>query len=59
MIDEEYPMILTFEEVLKILRIKRNLLLDLIHAGIIPAFRVGNRWRIRKTDLEDFIESQL
>lgn len=54
----EYPYILTFKQVQEILHIGRNLLLDLLHAGEIPGFMVGNRWRVRKSDLIDFIENQ-
>lgn len=59
MILQEYPYILTFKQVQEILHIGRNLLLDLLHAGAIPGFMVGNRWRIRQEDLLDYIESQL
>ena len=57
--DINLPLILTFKETQEFLHIGRNLLLDLIHSGEIPAFMVGNRWRIRKEDLLEFIENQI
>lgn len=56
---DQYPMILTFKDVQEILHIGRNLLLDLLHSGELPGFMVGNRWRIRKEDLIQYIEDQI
>lgn len=56
---EEYPDVLTINETIEILGVSRNLLYDLIHAGTIPAFRLGTKiWRIRKVDLIQFFESK-
>lgn len=52
----DYPMILTLKQCQEILQIGKNLMLYLIHNEEIPAFRVGKQWRIRKSDLEKFIE---
>ena len=50
------PMILTMKQCQEILQIGKNLMLYLIHNEEIPAFRVGKQWRIRKEDLERFME---
>ena len=53
-----YPMILTVKQCQEILQIGKNLMLYLIHNEEIPAFRVGKQWRIRREDLERFMEER-
>jgi len=49
---EIYPDVLNVNETIEILGISRNMLYDLIHSGILPAFRLGKKiWRINKPDL--------
>ena len=55
----EYPLILTVKQCQEILQIGKNLMLYLIHNEEIPAFRVGKQWRIRREDLEQFMEEKL
>lgn len=56
---EEYPEVLTINETMEILGISRNLLYQLIHSGVLPAFRLGSKiWRIKKVDLLKFLEKQ-
>ena len=50
------PMILTIKQCQEILQVGKNLMLYLIHNEEIPAFRVGKQWRIRREDLERFME---
>ena len=52
----EYPTILTIKQCQEILQIGKNLMLHLVHNEEIPAFRVGKQWRIRKADLERFMD---
>lgn len=52
--ENELPPIMTFEETREYLFIGRNTLLNLLHAGILKGFKVGNRWRVRKEDLIEF-----
>lgn len=52
------PEILTRKECQVILKIGKNSMLNLIHDGSINAFIVGNRWRITKTELIRYINSQ-
>ena len=54
----DYPMILTVKQCQEILQIGKNLMLYLIHNEEIPAFRVGKQWRIRREDLEHFMDDQ-
>lgn len=54
----DYPMILTVKQCQEILQIGKNLMLYLIHNEEIPAFRVGKQWRIKREDLERFIDDQ-
>ena len=54
----EYPLILTVKQCQEILQIGKNLMLYLIHNEEIPAFRVRKQWRIRREDLEHFMEGQ-
>ena len=32
------------------------MMLRLLHEGEIPAFRIGNRWRIQRKEMLEFIE---
>lgn len=52
----QYPDILTIHDCQEILQISRSMMLRLLHDGEIPAFRIGNRWRIRRESMLDFIE---
>ena len=56
--EKEYPDILTLKQCREILQIGKNLMLFLIHNEEIPAFRVGKQWRVRNSDLQQFIEEQ-
>ena len=54
-----YPELLTLKQCQEILQIGKNLMLFLVHNEEIPAFRVGKQWRIRKVDLERYIEERI
>jgi excisionase family DNA binding protein len=43
---------LTVEEVAKYLRVSRQTVYSLIRAGKIPHFKVGNKVRVKRADLE-------
>lgn len=53
--DEELPVVMTFEEVREYLFIGRNTLLDLLHSGDLKGKKIGNKWRIKKENLIDFV----
>ena len=55
--EQGYPEILTLKQCQEILQIGKNLMLFLVHNEEIPAFRVGKQWRIRKVDLERYVEA--
>lgn len=56
--ERDYPELLTLKQCRDILQIGKNLMLYLVHNEEISAFRVGTQWRIRKADLERYIENQ-
>lgn len=53
---DKYPDVLTLRECQKILQVSRGTMLRLLHEGEIPAFRIGNRWRIQRKEILEFIE---
>ena len=57
--EQGYPEILTLKQCQEILQIGKNLMLFLVHNEEIPAFRVGKQWRVRKSDLDRYIEERL
>ena len=50
------PTVLTLRECQKILQVEPRTMLRLLHEGEIPAFRIGNRWRIQRKEMLEFIE---
>lgn len=55
---ENIPDILTFRECQSVLKVGKNTLLDLIHDHDIEAFRIGNRWKIPKAVLIEYIRNK-
>lgn len=53
---EKIPDIMTFKECQKLLKVGKNTLLDLIHSGEIDAFKIGNRWKITKDSIVEYIK---
>ncbi|SHK08898.1 helix-turn-helix domain-containing protein [Anaerotignum lactatifermentans] len=51
----DIPVIMTFSECQKILRVGKNTLLDLLHSGKLEGFRIGNRWRITRDSLVEYV----
>ena len=47
--------ILTFKECQELLKVGKNTLLDLIHNNDIEAFKIGNRWKVPKTSVWEYI----
>ena len=50
------PDILPFNECREVLKIGKNSLLDLLHNNYIEGFRIGNRWKIPRDALLEYIE---
>lgn len=55
---ERAPEILTFRECKDLLKIGKNTMLGLLHKGNIQAFRIGNRWKIPKNFVIDYLKYQ-
>ena len=55
---DAYNDILQIEDVCEILCICSNTAYELIRNGSLKAFRCGKGWKIQKTDLIEYIESQ-
>lgn len=49
---------LTIDEVLNYLKVKSRTIYRLIKAGELPAVRVGRQWRIRRSDLDAWLNAQ-
>ena len=49
------PEIMTFKECKDVLKVGKNTLLDLIHNRELDAFKIGNRWKITRESVEEFI----
>ena len=54
----DIPYIMTFKQCQEVLKVGKNTLLDLIHTGQLQAFRVGNRWKITRDALVQYINDQ-
>lgn len=52
----QYPDILTIKDCQAILQVSRGTILRLLHEDELPAFHVGNRWRVRREAMLAFIE---
>ena len=48
--------LLTVKEVAEILRISQPTVLRIIDDGELRAIRVRNQWRIRRSDLDDYLQ---
>ncbi len=51
--------ILDAKEVARILRVNPRTIVRLAERGELPAFRVGDLWRFRRIDVEEYINRQL
>jgi excisionase family DNA binding protein len=50
--------IIDIEEVMEILKIGRNAMYKLLNSGEIPAFRIGNNWKITNGAVDEYIRKQ-
>ena len=53
---EQYNEILTIDELCEILMIGKNLAYRLLSENKIKAFKIGKKWRITKTSVENFLK---
>ena len=52
------PEVMTFRECCALLKVGKNTMLNLLHTRQIEGFRIGNRWRIPKESVVEFMESR-
>ena len=52
---EKIPDILTLRECQQLLKIGRNSMLNFLNTGEIEGFKIGNRWRIYKVIVIEFL----
>ena len=55
--NQNNPAVLTLEECCQILRISRGTLARLIKDKQLKAFRVGDRWRVKREELLKMMET--
>ncbi len=56
---EEYPDLLTRSQCQELLCVGKNTMLSLLQNNEIPSIMLGNSYRIKRTDLSDFIEKKV
>jgi len=49
--------IMTLGQVAAYFKISEEIIIKLVKEGEVPAFKIGEHWRIKKNDLGDFIEA--
>ena len=52
------PEIMTFKECQQLLKVGKNTMLDLLHTRQIDGFMIGNRWKITRESVIEFIAHQ-
>jgi excisionase family DNA binding protein len=52
------PAYLTTEDVVAYLNVTPRTIYRLIRTGELPATRIGHQWRVRQSDLEEWLERQ-
>ncbi len=48
--------LMTLEEVARFLRLSNDTVYRLVNAGKLPASKVGDQWRFRKQDVDEWFE---
>lgn len=52
---EQIPEIMTLREACALLKVGKNTMLKLLHSKEIEGFMIGNRWKIPKESVVEFI----
>lgn len=52
------PDVMTIREASNYLRISTDALYKYASDGFVPAFKLGNRWRFRKTRLDEWMDAK-
>ncbi len=55
---ENIPEVMTLKECQELLRVGKNTMLELLHTKQIEGFKIGNRWKITKESLIEYIAYQ-
>jgi excisionase family DNA binding protein len=50
--------LLTLSEAANLLQVSTRTLQRMIRSGELPAFKVGGQWRVRETQLKQWVESR-
>ena len=50
--------LLTLEELAKYLKISKPTLYKMVEKGKIPALKIANQWRFKKSDINRWLEKQ-
>lgn len=50
---------LTVQEVADCLKVSRTTVWRWCHQGLLPAFKIGRGWRVRRVELEKMIQQKL
>jgi excisionase family DNA binding protein len=56
---EDYPEIMTVNQVAEYFQISDMTTYKLVQEGTIPAFKIGRHWRVKRDDLDEFIDKLL
>lgn len=57
MAQNEYPEILTLEQTAEYLQVTYRTIQKLVDSGDLKASKIGRIWRVRKQDIEDYLDS--
>lgn len=55
---EQYDDLLTLDELCEVLQIGRNTAYQILNSGFMSAFRIGRRWKIPKTSIEEVLKTK-
>lgn len=55
---EQYDDLLTLDELCEVLQIGRNTAYQILNSGFVPAFRIGRRWKIPKTSVQELLKTK-
>ncbi len=55
---DAYDELLTVDELCEVLQIGRNTAYRLLNSGFVPAFRIGRRWKIPKSNLQEVLKTK-
>ena len=52
---EQIPEVMILKECQEILKVGKNTMLELLHTNQIEGFKIGNRWKIPKESVVEFL----